>query len=185
VPKRSQEHLDARRAQILEGARRAFAQYGYDGATVAKLEKETGLSRGAIFNYFDSKQHLFIELAAETNVRYTNLLIDRGLEPAIRAMAEEDPAWLGVLIEIEVRLLHDPEFLSRMDDSRDEAAPRLMDWIVARQADGTFRDDVSPLDLGRFASIVLNGFALRVLSGDPTDVDAILRLLNDALGPRK
>ena len=34
MPKVTQEHLDARRAQILDGARRAFAEHGYDGATV-------------------------------------------------------------------------------------------------------------------------------------------------------
>ena len=50
-------------------------------------------------------------------------------------------------------------------------SPQLGDWFEARQADGTFRDDVDALDLGRFASIVLNGFALRVLGGDETDVD--------------
>ena len=33
MPKVTQEHLDARRTQILEGARRAFAEHGYDGAT--------------------------------------------------------------------------------------------------------------------------------------------------------
>ena len=38
MPKVSEAHLDARRAEILEGARRAFARHGYEGATVARLE---------------------------------------------------------------------------------------------------------------------------------------------------
>ena len=42
MPKVSAEHTEARRRQILEGAQRAFARYGYDGATVAKIEEETG-----------------------------------------------------------------------------------------------------------------------------------------------
>jgi len=67
VPKVSQEHLEARRAEILDGARRAFAEYGYDGATVARLEQATGLSRGAIFHYFSDKKELFVALAAEVN----------------------------------------------------------------------------------------------------------------------
>ena len=65
------------------------------------------------------------------------------------------------------------------------ASPRLGPWIEARQADGTFRDDVAALDLGRYVGIVLNGFALRVLGGEETDVEALLRLLNDTLAPRK
>ena len=69
MPKVSQEHLDARRAEILEGARRAFARHGYDGATVARLEEEIGLSRGAIFHYFDGKLDLFAALANSDNAR--------------------------------------------------------------------------------------------------------------------
>ena len=145
----------------------------------------TGLSRGAIFNYFGSKQDLFIELALATSIRYGNLVLERGLEPAIRAVAEEDPDWLGVLFEMDARLRHDPEFLRRLEAAQEDESPRIVDWFAARQADGTFRDDVGARDLGRFATIVLNGFALRVLAGGETDVDALLQLLDDALAPRK
>jgi hypothetical protein len=55
MPKISEERRVERREQILEGARRCFAEHGYEGATVVKLEEEIGLSRGAIFNYFSSK----------------------------------------------------------------------------------------------------------------------------------
>jgi len=52
MPKISEERKTERREQILEGARRCFAEHGYEGATVVRLEREIGLSRGAIFNYF-------------------------------------------------------------------------------------------------------------------------------------
>ena len=185
MPKVSQEHTDARKRQILEGAQRAFSQHGYDGATVAKIEQETGLSRGAIFNYFGSKQDLFVELALDVNRRYARVVIENGLEAAIRAMADEDPAWLGVLLEVQSRLRHNPEFMRKLEAAFEAESPQLGDWFAARQADGTFRDDVEAVDLGRYASIVLNGFALRVLSGDDTDVDSLVRLLNDTLAPRK
>jgi len=185
MPKVSAEHTEARRRQILEGAQRAFARYGYDGATVAKIEEETNLSRGAIFNYFDSKQDLFVELAVEASRQYTQVIIDKGVDAAVRAMAAEDPAWLGVLLEAHARLRHVPEFTQKLDAAYETASPRLGPWIEARQADGTFRDDVEAVDLGRYVSIVLNGFALRVLAGEEFDVDALLRLVNDALAPRK
>ena len=112
MPKVSQDHLDARRAEILAGARRAFAQYGYEGATVARLEAEIGLSRGAIFHYFDSKLDLFVELAVEDSVRVEALMTGEGIEAALRAIAAADRNWLTVLIETEVRLWHDPEFVA-------------------------------------------------------------------------
>jgi hypothetical protein len=63
VPKVSEDHLAARRRQILDGARRCFAEYGYDKATVRRLEQAIGMSRGAIFHHFRDKDALFFELA--------------------------------------------------------------------------------------------------------------------------
>src|SRR3954464_7810873 len=110
MPKVSKEHLASRRAEILEGARRAFATYGYEGATVARLEEATRLSRGAIFHYFDSKLDLFAELALAENRRYIDLMIERGFDDAMRSMANEDPEWLGMLLESEGGLRHHPGF---------------------------------------------------------------------------
>src|SRR5215831_20406034 len=101
MPKVSPEHLEARRKKILGGARRAFAEHGYEGATVARLEEATGLSRGAIFHYFENKNDLFVELAMEMNTRFGDLLLSEGVEGALREMAAESPEWLAVLIETE------------------------------------------------------------------------------------
>jgi AcrR family transcriptional regulator len=185
VPKVSQEHRDARRAQILDGARTAFAKYGYDGATVARLEGEVGLSRGAIFNYFAGKRDLFVGLAIEENRRYIGLIVEKGLDDAIRAMASENPEWLGVVLEIQGRLRHDEEFQRRMTEETEADRQRLVEWFMERQQDGTFRRDVDVMELGRFATMVLNGLALRVAGGDETDLEAALRMLHDALGPRQ
>ena len=183
MPKVSEEHLAARRAQILAGARGVFAAHGYDGATVSRLEEATGLSRGAIFHYFENKQALFVELAWEMNVRLGDILVERGLDAALRELAHESPEWLGVLIEAETKLRHDPEFVRRMDEKLTEGG-RIAAWFEERQADGTLRGDVPAVELGRFATMVINGLALRIAGQDPFDVDATLRLLNDALAPR-
>jgi AcrR family transcriptional regulator len=184
VPKVSPEHLEARRRQILDGARRAFARHGYTGATVAKLEEETGLSRGAIFNYFSSKQDLFVAIAADVNRRYTGLL-GEGVDSALRAIAEEDPELIATLIEVESQLRHDPEFVRKLESMGDENRPGLLAAFEERQREGVYRDDISAQELGRFATTVLNGLALRRAGGDPFDLDATIRLLNDALAPRK
>src|SRR5258706_16040179 len=115
MPKVSQAHVASRRAEILGGARRAFATYGYEGATVARLEEEIGLSRGAIFNYFGSKRDLFVQLSLEENRRYIDLMIEQGFDDAIRSMANDSPEWLGVLFEIQGRLQHDPEFVRQLE----------------------------------------------------------------------
>src|SRR4051795_4680294 len=186
MPKVTQEHLDARRAEILAGARRAFAEHGYEGATVARLEAATGLSRGAIFHYFENKTDLFVELAMEMNTRFGDMLLEDGLDAAFRALAAESPEWLAVLIETESRMRHDADFVRRLEAKAADASPRIQEWFQQQQAEGKLRDDVDWIELGRFTTALLNGLALRIAGGDPFDIEAMLRLLDSAIAaPRK
>jgi AcrR family transcriptional regulator len=182
----TQEHLDARRAEILDGARRAFAEHGYEGATVAKLEEATGLSRGAIFHYFENKNDLFVELAMEMNTRFGDILLEEGLHEAFRALAAESPEWLAVLIETESRMRHDEDFVRRFEAKTKDASPRIREWFEQQQNEGKLRDDVSSVEIGWFTTALLNGLALRVAGGDPFDIESMLQLLDSAIAaPRK
>ena len=98
MPKVSEDHLEARRRQILDGARRCFAEYGYDQATVRRLEKEIGLSRGAIFHHYRDKDALFFALAREDTQRMAEVASREGLIQVMRNMlaAPEQFDWLAV-----------------------------------------------------------------------------------------
>jgi TetR/AcrR family transcriptional regulator, transcriptional repressor of aconitase len=184
MPKVKQEHLDARRAQILEGARHAFAQYGYDGATVKRLEETIGLSRGAIFHYFENKKDLFVSVAAEVNRQFIGVIAKGGLAEALREITKQDPEFLAVLIETESRLRHDEDFVRRLEALSEELGPPLAEWFQAQAESGAFRKDIEWTDLARFATIVTNGLALRVAGRDETDVETVVQLLEDALRPQ-
>ena len=75
MPKVSEEHKTRRREEILEAAQRVFARHGFEGATVTRLEEETGLSRGAIFSYFENKDDLFIAVVARSSGRLTEIRV--------------------------------------------------------------------------------------------------------------
>jgi len=185
MPKVTQEQRDARRKEILDGARRAFAEHGYEGATVARLEQATGMSRGAIFHYFENKNDLFVELAMEMNTRFGDILLERGLDDAFRALTAENPEWIAVLIETQSRMRYDEDFVRRFEAKAADASPRIRDWFHDQQAAGTLRDDISWEELGRFATALLNGLALRIAGGDPFDIEAMVQLLGDAIEPRR
>jgi TetR/AcrR family transcriptional repressor of mexJK operon len=48
-----------KRAQILDGAATVFAADGYEGASMARIAAVAGVSKGTLYNHFDSKAALF------------------------------------------------------------------------------------------------------------------------------
>ena len=185
MPKISEERKAERREQILVAARRCFAEHGYEGATVARLEEATGLSRGAIFNYFASKEELFIELAVEDSRRISDLWVNEGLAAVVEEVLDLDPAWLGVYLELVRRTRTDPDFRRRIEERQQEVVPVNRARIEEAQRTGELRDDLEPRDLGRFVNLVLNGLALARASGDETpSAELVVALLDDAVGGR-
>src|SRR3954454_1505048 len=144
MPKVSDPHREARRRQIVDGARRAFARHGYEGATVPVLEAEIGLSRGAIFSYFPSKLDLFEALAREDRERILRHWIDEGHEGLVRHIAEE-PEWISVYLDVPRLLRSDPQLRERWGVMNPELNEALERRFAERIAAGEVRDDI-PLE---------------------------------------
>ena len=54
------ESLDnAKRRQIMEGAREVFLAQGFDAASMGEIARKAGVSKGTLYVYFDSKEQLF------------------------------------------------------------------------------------------------------------------------------
>jgi AcrR family transcriptional regulator len=56
---------NAKRRQILDGARQVFLAGGFDGASMGEIAKVAGVSKGTLYVYFDSKESLFEALTVE------------------------------------------------------------------------------------------------------------------------
>ena len=61
----SKDHKQATRQRILEGAGRRFKQDGIDGAGVAAVMSDAGLTNGAFYAHFASKEDLVATAVAE------------------------------------------------------------------------------------------------------------------------
>jgi len=183
VPRVSEEHVRARRAQILEGARRTFAREGYEGATVAKLEDEIGLSRGAIFNYFHDKWSLFLALANEDQFQLMHVLEREGIDGLLRQLAHESPDWLAVYFELARRLRTNPELMQELQNRSPETSRRGDQLMVSFQREGVLRADIELETVIRFIDIVANGLALGVSLGVEMDVEALLKLVHTGIDP--
>lgn len=105
MPRVTQAYLDARRQQIIDAARARFASHGFARTSMPDLVEASGLSIGAIYRYFKSKdeivaaicEHSTQALPAELTAEST-----AGFLRHIRTMArEEDHARLVAQIYAE------------------------------------------------------------------------------------
>ncbi|MFE5308913.1 TetR/AcrR family transcriptional regulator [Isoptericola sp. NPDC056605] len=71
MPRVTEAHREARRAQIRAAALRAFTAKGYQRASISDVVAESGLSAGAIYGHYDGKQALFAAVAEEVLSRRT------------------------------------------------------------------------------------------------------------------
>jgi len=184
MPKVSEAHRAERRRQILDGARRAFARFGYEGATVGRLETEIGLSRGAIFNYFPDKWSIFYALAEEDYDRFGRLWLDEGYGSVVRRMASENPDWLAVYLELIRKLRTRPDLHEQWSQRSPELNEQMQQRLEEMQRGHELRHDVPAEELGQFMGLVLDGIVIQVSAGYPVDVDSLLQLVSAAIAPQ-
>jgi TetR/AcrR family transcriptional regulator, transcriptional repressor of aconitase len=187
----SQDQLEARRREILDGARISFARHGYEGATVRRLEGETGLSRGAIFHHFRDKESLFLAVAEDDAATMVATVAEHGLVQVMRdllsqtaAGADGDPVagWLGTQLEVSRRLRTDPAFAKRWAARADAIAAATRERLARQRDAGVLRTDV-PVDvLARFLELAYDGLVLHLATGRPAeDLGAVLDLVEAAV----
>jgi AcrR family transcriptional regulator len=96
-----QERRSNTRSAILTSARTCFLAFGYDHTSVSQILEVAGVSRGAMYHHFASKQDVFAAVFMQTSA-------DAVRQAAARASAKQSPldaliagclAWLEVVSE--------------------------------------------------------------------------------------
>lgn len=141
--------FEERRQRIVEIATKVFAELGYTGASVNDLTRATGLGKGALYNYIESKENLLVEIASMVMAPLLSELrdIDELDEPAMVRLRMVSEA---ILDGIAVRphhvwvYEHDYRFLTgenrtRFLQQRDEMEQLVERLMEEAASDGTFR----------------------------------------------
>ncbi|HIW96567.1 MAG TPA: TetR/AcrR family transcriptional regulator [Candidatus Corynebacterium gallistercoris] len=174
----------SKREDILAGARRCFATYGYDGATVARLEEATGKSRGAIFHHFDNKEALFLAVAHRDMHKMSSLAAEDGLIGAIRSLVDSDDLkdWWGMRVEITRRVHTDPCFAAKWE--LDQLALRrvVRDRLQEQRAAGRLRQDVDVDTIAQVLELMLDGVLAQLSQGSsPEGIPEALDMVENTI----
>ncbi len=183
MPRVSPGHLEARRQQILDGARAAFARHGYEGATVRVLEEEIGLSRGAIFHHFPAKEALFLALAERDAELTVTTITDQGLIQVLRDLVHDpDPGRIGTQLEIARRWRTDAAFRQQWDRWERQIRTATRERLRRQRDAGALRRGVEVEPVAGFLELVRDGLLARLAAGGPTEgLDQVLDLAEGAV----
>lgn len=183
MPIVSDAELNRRRHDILVGARKCFAEHGYEGATVRLLEEATGKSRGAIFHHFGDKESLFLALAREDAARQAEVVANNGLVEVMSEMLRhpERHDWLATRLEISSLLRTDPSFRARWVDQQSVLSDAVRARLQSNAEEGRMRDDVSVGTLVLYLETFMDGFISRLALGDHAGLSAVLDLVEQTI----
>lgn len=191
-PRRRQERAERTRAQIIDAAAAAFAEGGFDGVSFNDLVKDSGMSKGAFYFHFASKEdlavatfrakqeellsRLFAESLPIDSVDKVTVLLRRRAE-----LIREYPALLCVSrlgTDLTARSSPGSEYSSYHD-----LALGLIAGLVADgQRAGAFRSDIRPEAAARTIFAAMVGMdSLSLLSSGGQDLEDRSQDLTDLL----
>lgn len=188
----SQEHLDARRRQILDGAALCFARNGFHATSMQDVLKEVGLSAGAVYRYFRGKDELiraivsevlseirdiFESAARQTPPPPPDVLVGRALGQVLDlkpGLVEHDrPYFPRLLVQVWTETLRDEELRALIQDGYDAVRAAWVRIVEGYQAAGMMRADVPADRVARTMIAMAQGFAAQVALFDGVPVDAL------------
>ena len=158
---------DERAARILNAAAQLITHYGYDKTTVSDIAREAGVSKGAIYLHWPSKEALFDALYTYESQRY--------FDDWVQMFEQEKGDWSFVrMFELTLTLMDKHPFMLALH-TRDQ---RVLGSMLRRdkslyqqkgvtnaehnrrlQAAGAARDDIDP----QVIAFLLNAFGYGVL----------------------
>lgn len=164
---------DELREQLLRAAAAVFARQGYDGTKIMDIVRESGLSTGAVYGRFRSKNDLLREAIvthagrrARTNVDGIDRVADLITAVATRtddALSDAE----ALRLEAYVTSRREPEVAAAIDESHHLFLERMAPVVAEARSDGTVAPDVDA-DAVLFLVRILNlGLLLHRGSGLP------------------
>jgi AcrR family transcriptional regulator len=178
---------DELRERLLRAAAAVFARQGYDGTKIMDVVREAGLSTGAVYGRFKSKNDLLRE-AIVTRSNHAARLGDEGFERVadlIAAGASRTDAPLSdaeaLRLEAYVTARREPEVAQALADAYALFRRRIAPLTEAARADGTIDDDIDPEAVHFLVRILNLGLLLHRGSGLPGPDEKSWRVLVDRL----
>ena len=194
MPKITETKREERRQQILDAALRCISRDGFHATTTADIVRESGLSQGALYLYFATKDDIVVALADD---RHQGEVFLNAL-----AKSEQDPvAGLMLLVELYGKTLGDqrradmrrvgiqgwaealrnPRIHESVVEGFSAVRAAIVELIQRGQRTGQVRPEVEPDAAARAMIAIFQGLVLQLAWGEDLDLAACGRMIRSMI----
>ena len=175
------------RTELLAAAARVFASKGYDGASIADICAEAGLSTGPVYAHYGSKADLFVAvLEAHGQQQYRRMLGEQTggdvasfLSKVGSTYDRRRPDEAALVVEAIVASKRDPEVAGVVRSWLHSSEELLAASIKEAQASRDLDDRIQPETISRLATMLaLGSFLTAALDARALDHDDWTRLID-------
>lgn len=189
---------EARRRQVLEAALACFSENGFHQTGMADIVLRSGMSRGAVYGYFDSKDEIIEALADDR--RETEIALNavaRENEDPLQALRALTRAYAHSLVEPATALrrrvgvhgwaeaLRNERVRARVVEGVDIPRRLIAGLVEKAQQAGAISQDLKPDAVARTFVAIFQGFVLQLAWGEPIDLDACVGVVERMLAGLK
>ena len=151
------KHREVTVGKILEVSKRLFLEKGYDNTKIQDIADELGMTKGAIYHHFESKEEIMNKLGETMFIHNNPFEIVKkrndlnGLEKMKLAIKlNQSNEQMVELTNQALPLLENPQILAKMFESNyQNLLPYWLELIQEGQEDGSIKTD-QPKELAEF-----------------------------------
>ncbi len=189
---RDETRFAAKREAILRAAEACFLEKGFHGAGMAEICKAAGMSPGALYRYFPSKEAIIEGIADEERDETAGLFAaieaaDDIVAELVSALTEvmtavSDPDYGRIALEIAAEAGRNPAVAAPFRRNEALAAERLRAVIAAGQKKGQIDASLDPGDAARLMLMLVDGATGRQAIDKDFDARALATSLEAMIG---
>jgi AcrR family transcriptional regulator len=189
MPKISPSRREARREEILAAALDCFAENGFHQSGMAEIVRRSGMSHGAVYGYFHSKDDIIEALADDRHSREAILNAAAASDDALAGLIALTRAYAASLADPSIELrrrvgvhgwaeaLRNPRVRARVVEGIDIPRSLIAGLVKRAQSAGRLAPDIDADALARSLVALFQGFTLQVAWGEPVDLDACAEIV--------
>jgi AcrR family transcriptional regulator len=173
MPKMILEYKKAVISKIIQTALDIFSKNGYRATTMNDIAKEMGVSKGALYSYFKSKDDILKEIFQSHHQILREILcksVDGQdyvlmMEKAYKLMTEKYNEFIHMSFETFALASHDKHIRNIIREDHEKDVEVLRELLQNLMEKGAVRTDVNPRIMAQLVDALFTGIWLNLIMG--------------------